>query len=62
MMEESKEKRLKHWNMGTYLRVRSESFPMNTNMAGFRWFSQILRVIEKHWHTENETNHVTRVQ
>ena len=26
--------------MGTYLRVFSESFPMNTNMTGFRSFSK----------------------
>ena len=25
--------------MGTHLRVLSESFPMNTNLTGFRWFS-----------------------
>ena len=28
--------------MGTHLRVLSESFLMNTNMAGFRWFSKIV--------------------
>ena len=28
--------------MGTYLRVLSESFLMNTNMTGFRWFSKNL--------------------
>ena len=28
--------------MGTHLRVLSESFPMNTNMTGFRWFSKNL--------------------
>ena len=27
--------------MGTYLRVFSESYLMNTNMAGFGWFSKI---------------------
>ena len=27
--------------MGTYLRVLSESYPMNTNTTGFRWFSKI---------------------
>ena len=27
--------------MGTHLRVLSESYPMNTNMIGFRWFSKI---------------------
>ena len=26
--------------MGTHLRVLSESFPMNTNMTGLRWFSK----------------------
>ena len=26
--------------MGTHMRVLSESFPMNTNMTGFRWFSK----------------------
>ena len=31
----------KPWHMGTYLRVLSESYLMNTNMAGFRWFSNI---------------------
>ena len=25
---------------GTHLRVLSESFPMNINMTGFRWFSK----------------------
>ena len=29
------------WHMGTHLRVRSESYPMNTNMIGFRWLSKI---------------------
>ena len=27
--------------MGTHLRVLSESYPMNTNMTGFRWFSKL---------------------
>ena len=27
--------------MGTHLRVLSESYPMNTNKTGFRWFSKI---------------------
>ena len=27
--------------MGTHLRVLNESFPMNTNIIGFRWFSKI---------------------
>ena len=34
---------LKHWHMGVHLRVLSERFPMNTNMAGFRGFSKPLR-------------------
>ena len=34
------EKWLKPWQMGTYLRVLSDSFPMNTNMTGLRWFSK----------------------
>ena len=29
-------KELKPWNMGIHLRVRSESFPTNTNKTGFR--------------------------
>ena len=36
------EKWLKHWHMGTHLRVLSESFPMNTNITGFRCFSKTL--------------------
>ena len=28
--------------MGTHLRVLSESFPMNTNITWFRWFSKML--------------------
>ena len=28
--------------MGTHLRILGESFPMNTNMTGFKWFSKIL--------------------
>ena len=31
--------------MGTHLRVHSESFPMNTNMTGFRGFSKIFFVL-----------------
>ena len=27
--------------MGTHLRVLIKSYPMNTNMTGFRWFSKI---------------------
>ena len=28
--------------MGTHLRVLSKSYPMNTNMTGFRWISRNL--------------------
>ena len=35
------EKSLKLWQMGSHLKVLSESFPMSTNMTGFRWFSKI---------------------
>ena len=31
--------------MGTHLKVLSESFPMNTNMTGFRWFSKIFEFL-----------------
>ena len=31
--------------MGTQLRILSESFPMNSNMTGFRWFSIFFFVI-----------------
>ena len=34
-------KLLKYWHMGTHLKVLSESYLMNTNMTGFRWFSKI---------------------
>ena len=39
------EKWLKPWQMGTHLRVLSESFPMNTNMTGFRWFLKIFGLV-----------------
>ena len=29
-----------YWHMGTHRRVLSESYPMNTNMTGFRWVSK----------------------
>ena len=32
---------LKPWLIDTNLIVLSESFPMNTNMTGFQWFSKI---------------------
>ena len=40
-------KLLKPWQMGTHMRVLSESYPMNTNMTGFRWFSKILVIWTK---------------
>ena len=40
MMQKS-EKWLKPWQMGTHLILLSESFQMNTNMIGFKWFSKI---------------------
>ena len=33
-------KLLKPWHMGTHLRELVESFPMDTNMTAFRWFSK----------------------
>ena len=36
---------LKPWQMGTHLRVLSESFLMNTDMTGFRWFSKNLCIL-----------------
>ena len=33
---------LKPWQMGTHLRVLSESYPMNTNITAFIWFSKIV--------------------
>ena len=38
---------LKSWHMGTHLRVLSESYEMNTNMTGLRWFSKILVLWKK---------------
>ena len=32
---------MKPWHLGSHLRVLSESFPMHTNMTGFRWFSKV---------------------
>ena len=32
-------KKLKPRHMGTHLRLLRKSYPMNTNMTGFRWFS-----------------------
>ena len=36
---------LKPWQMGTHLRVLSESYPINTNMTGFGWFSEIFCIL-----------------
>ena len=33
---------LKHWHMGTHLKVLGESYLMNTNMTGIRWLSKIV--------------------
>ena len=33
------------WHMGTHLRVLAESYPMNTNMTGFRWFSKNICIL-----------------
>ena len=35
------EKSLKPWKMGTHLRVLIERYPLNTNITGLRWFSNI---------------------
>ena len=32
--------------MGTHLRVLNESYPMNANMTGFKWFSKIATALE----------------
>ena len=34
-------KGLEPWHIGTHLRVLNESYQINTNMTGFRWFSKI---------------------
>ena len=33
------------YGMGTHLRVFSESYPINTNIIGFRWFLKIFRSV-----------------
>ena len=40
MLLANAEKLVKPWQMGTLLRVLIESYPMNTNVAGIRWFSK----------------------
>ena len=47
-MTQKAEKWLKPWHMGTHLRVLSESYPINTNMTGFRWFSYFF-AFSVHW-------------
>ena len=37
------EKSLKSWHVGTHVRVLSESFPMNTSMAGLVGFQRTFR-------------------
>ena len=41
MKQKKTEKLPKPWQMGTHLRALRESYPMNTNITGFRWFSKI---------------------
>ena len=41
--EKKPEKWLKPWHIGTHLWVPSKYHPMNTNMTGFRWVSNVLR-------------------
>ena len=41
MMQKKPENLLKPRQMGTHLRALHESYPMNTNMTGFRWFLTI---------------------
>ena len=35
--------------MGTHIRVLRESFQMNTNMTGFRWFTKIFASFTVLW-------------
>ena len=49
----------KPWHMGTHLRVLGESFPMNTNMTGFRWFSKILSSLCFGWKKPEHWKSVT---
>ena len=43
------EKWLKTWQMGTHMRVLSESFPMSTHTTGFRWFSEFFAFLCFGW-------------
>ena len=61
------EKWLIPWHMVTHLRLLSESYPINTDMTGFRWFSKIFvflcfgrillalasKVLRKSWYIAN---------
>ena len=38
-------KNMKPWHLSTYLIVLRESFPMNTDMTGFRWFSILFALL-----------------
>ena len=44
------EKSSNPWQMGTHLKVLSESYPMSTHMTGFRWFSKIFAFLETGFH------------
>ena len=46
---ENPEKLLKPWHMGTHLKVLSESYPMNSNITGLRWFSVIFVSLHVLW-------------
>ena len=38
---------LKPWRLGTHQRVLSKSYPMNTNMTGYRCFFKYLRALDE---------------
>ena len=42
IQDDAKKKSLKPWHMGTPPIVFRESYPMNTNITGFKWFSKIV--------------------
>ena len=45
----------KPWHLGTHLKVLSSTYPLNTNMTGLRWFSEIFASVcfgrkePQHW-------------
>ena len=41
IMMQNNRKNMKPWHTGIHLKVLIESYPMNTNMTGLRWFSNI---------------------